>query len=439
MRRMRVAAMLTIVALLVVFASAFATAQTEIAVWLDGEPGTVNAFTELAERYMELNPDVKISITFIGSSLFSPTLVPALSAGEGPDLFQFGTGPGQPQAVIASGLVRDLTPYYYQYGWDKVIPEEVVSYTSSNGKLWAVGDSVETTVMFYNKALFEEYGLEVPETWAELEAIVETFQAAGFDTPIGLGGADKWPISHWQSMLFGRFAGPEGVDNVMYSDGRWDEEPFVEAMRFLKELTDRGWFGPNPLAVGYPETMDAFWNGEIPMTFTGPWVISEALNALGPEIENFSVFQIPSIRPGQKVHPTEDIGGGWYISSASKNPDVAADVLNFFLFTEEGRKHLLASGESVPVGSIEDILPQVDLPKLWVEVLGLLERDRDNVTIHAFLDTVQPANVTNVTYDGLQAVMVGMLTPEQFVAELQAAWETAKAAGEILKPGGLDR
>src|SRR5690606_36447599 len=118
MRRMRVAAMLTIVALLVVFASAFATAQTEIAVWLDGEPGTVNAFTELAERYMELNPDVKISITFIGSSLFSPTLVPALSAGEGPDLFQFGTGPGQPQAVIASGLVRDLTPYYYQYGWD---------------------------------------------------------------------------------------------------------------------------------------------------------------------------------------------------------------------------------------------------------------------------------------------------------------------------------
>ena len=198
-------------------------AQTEIELWLGGEPGTVNVFTELADAYMAEHPDVTINTTFVGSDLFNPTLVPALSAGEGPDVFQFGTGPGQPAAVIVSGLVLDLTSYYFDLGWDKVIPETVVSTTSSDGKLWAVGDAVETTVMFYNKDIFAELGLEIPTDWAAFEAVVAALKEAGFDTPIGLGGADKWPISHWQSMLFGRFA-------VSLQDGRLQATAWGEAV-----------------------------------------------------------------------------------------------------------------------------------------------------------------------------------------------------------------
>ena len=41
-------------------------------------------------------------------------------------------------------------------------------------------------------------------------AACDTLAQAGFAMPIGLGGADKYPISWWQSMLWGRYAGPEG-------------------------------------------------------------------------------------------------------------------------------------------------------------------------------------------------------------------------------------
>ena len=160
--------------------------------------------------------------------------------------------------------------------------------------------------MFYNKAIFAENSIEVPATWEELMAACDTLAQAGFAMPIGLGGADKYPISWWQSLLWGRFAGPEGVDNVMFGDGRWDEEPFVQATAALKELNDAGCFGPNPLAEIQNDVEARFWRGEIPMVFTGPWIIGPGIDAVGEDIANFSVF--PGSAAGRRQADLPDRG-----------------------------------------------------------------------------------------------------------------------------------
>jgi raffinose/stachyose/melibiose transport system substrate-binding protein len=407
----------------------------ELTIWLNGEPGTVNAVTEILDEYMQEHPNVTITTTFVGSSLFNPTLVPALNAGEGPDVWMGGSGPGQPAAIIEAGHALDLTPYFCELGWDEVIPEGIVNYTSSDGKLWAVGDAVETTVMFYNKDIFAENGLEVPATWSDLMTACDTLAQAGFAIPIGLGGSDKYPISWWQSMLWGRYAGPEGVDNVMFGEGRWDEEPFVQATAKLKEMNDAGCFGPNPLAEIQNDIEARFWRGEIPMVHVGPWIIEPGIQALGEEISKFSVFQVPPPVDGTPIYPTEDIGTGWYINAKYEHPDVAADLLNFMFFREESRQKLLESGSSVPVGELN--LEGLELPTLVEEIFALSNEYRENGTIHAFLDTVTPARMTDVTYDGLQALLAGQMSPEDFTAAVQASWEEAKAANEQLQPGGV--
>jgi raffinose/stachyose/melibiose transport system substrate-binding protein len=421
-----------------VFGSRAVSAQdepVELTIWLNGEPGTVNAVTEILDEYMQENPNVTITTTFVGSSLFNPTLVPALNAGEGPDVWMGGSGPGQPAAIIEAGHALDLTPYFCELGWDEIIPEGIVNYTSSDGKLWAVGDAVETTVMFYNKDIFAENGLEVPATWAELMTACDTLTQAGFAIPIGLGGSDKYPISWWQSMLWGRYAGPEGIDNVMFGEGRWDEEPFVQATAKLKELNDAGCFGPNPLAEIQNDIEARFWRGEIPMVHVGPWIIEPGIQALGEEISKFSVFQVPPPVDGTPIYPTEDIGTGWYINAQYEHPDVAADLLNFMFFRDESRRKLLESGSSVPVGELN--LEGLELPTLVEEIFALSNQYRDNGTIHAFLDTVTPARMTDVTYDGLQALLAGQMSPEDFTAAVHASWEEAKAANEQLQPGGV--
>jgi len=405
-------------------------------VWVGGEPGEVNAQTRLLDAFQKDKPNITIKKTFMGSELVSPTLLPALNAGRGPDVWAGGTGPGQPAAIIEAGHALDLTPYYFKHGWDKIIPPTIVNYTSSNGKLWAVGDSVESTMMLYNKAIFEKHGLSVPTTWAQFLAVSQKLKAAGYETVIGLGGADKWPISHWQSLLWGYYAGPEGIDNVMFGEARWDDKVFVDATNTLAKLDEANYFGPNPLAVAYDDVMPKFWRGEIPMTFTGSWVVGDAVRDLGQKINNFSAFPAPNPAEGKSIYPTEDIGGGWYVNSKTQHPDESVELLNYMLFRPESRRVLLEDG-LVPVGAID--LEGVKLPKLQEEMFAINNKYRDNGTVHAFLDTVLPANVTDVTYDGLQAVLAGQMTAEQFCEEVQATWEEAKAEGKILKPGGVER
>ncbi len=171
------------------------------------------------------------------------------------------------------------------------------------------------------------------------------------------------------------------------------------------------------------------------MFYTGPWIIGPAVQALGDDISKFSVFQVPPPVEGTPIYPTEDIGTGWYINAKYEHPDVAADLLNFMFFRPESRKTLLESGDDVPVGELD--LEGLDLPVLVQEVFAQSNEYRDNGTIHAFLDTVTPARMTDVTYDGLQALLAGQMSPEDFTAAVQASWEEAKAANEQLQPGGV--
>ena len=96
---------------------------------------------------------------------------------------------------------------------------------------------------------------------------------------------------------------------------------------------------------------------------------------------------------------------------------------------------MLESGDNVPVGELN--LDGVELPVIVQEVFALTNEYRENGTIHAFLDTVTPASMTDVTYDGLQALLAGQMSPEDFTATVQAAWEAAKAENEHLQPGGV--
>lgn len=411
-------------------------AQTEIVVWVAGEPGQTTIYDELAEAFNSDNPDAKITVVKNSSDLFNPALVPALSAGEGPDLFTFGTGPGQPAALIAGGLVADLTDSYFEHNWADTIPEGIVIQTSSDGKLWAFGNEVETTGMFYNKAIFAEHGIEVPTTWAEMEAAVAKLQEAGYDTPIGLGAADKWPISHWQSMMFGRYAGPDGIEDVLFGDGEWTDAPFVAASAKLQDMGKKGWFGPTPVAIGYGELMDRFWAGEVPMTFTGPWVIGGGIEAAGDRIGDFSVFAVPPFEEGQKIHPTNSIGSGWYIRNGSEGADVAVRFLNSMFLETEGRVALLNAG-TVPVGPLDDALAQAEMSPLAVDIWKTSDDHASNGTVPAFLDTITPGSLTTVSYDGLQALLLDVMTPEEFTSEMQNAWASSKEAGEIMLPGGV--
>jgi len=404
-----------------------------LTLWLKGQEGTVNAYTELADAYTAQHPNVTFEVSYMGDDLVSPALLPALNAGTGPDIWAAGIGPGQPAAVVNAGHALDLTPYYKELGWDKIIPRAVIDRTSSNGKLDGIGQSVQTTVMFYNKKIFEDRGLAIPTTYDEFLALEEALKK-DFKTVVGLPAGDGWPISHNQTAYWGLCAGPDKINDILYGDGRWDDPSIVEATKKLAEQNEKGYFGPNSLAVGYRDNLASFFKGDIPMVFTGTFFFPDWLETVGDKINDYGVFALPN-PCGGPVYPTESISGAWYVNAKTKAPDTAVDFLNFMNFTPEGRSKLLSTGQ-VPVGDVSGE-GLATLPQIHQDTLKLNDANRGNGSVEAFFDTIMPANVSTVTYDGLQSMLVGKTSPEAFAGAIQKAWEEAKAKGDILKPGGL--
>ncbi|MFM9587399.1 extracellular solute-binding protein, partial [Streptomyces caniscabiei] len=66
----------------------------------------------------------------------------------------------------AAGTRPDLQPLMDQYG-------------SCPGRISALPYSVMAASVIYNKDLFAQYGLDVPQTWDELIAVCETLTANG--------------------------------------------------------------------------------------------------------------------------------------------------------------------------------------------------------------------------------------------------------------------
>ncbi len=407
---------------------------TTLQLWLSGSVGTVNAYTKVADEWNQQHPETQVVATFMGDELVKPALLPALNAGTGPDIWQGGIGPGQPKDIIDAGHVLDLSPYYFSKGWDKLIPANVVTRTSSDGKLNAIGESVQTTAMFYNKKIFEDKGLTVPTTWAEFLAVEEALKT-DYPTVVGLPAGDGWPISHNQTAVWGLAAGPEGMDNVLYGDGRWDDQAFVDATQVLIDQNAAGYFGPEPLAGGYRDVLASFFRGEIPMMFTGTFMLPEWVPTVGDAINDFSAFALPNPVAGKPTYPTESISGAWTVNSKTEHPDEAAAFLDFLNFSEFGRATLLENG-IIPVGEVSGE-GLAKLPQIHQDILKMNDANRVNGSVEAFLDTIMPANVSAVTYDGLQSMLVGETSAKDFTGAIQAAWEEAKAKGETMQPGGV--
>lgn len=105
-----------------------------------------------------------------------------------------------------------------------------------DGELYAMPFSKSTRVMYYNQDLLDEYGVEVPTTWEEVEALGEQMVAAG-DDAVAMGFENSYEMEY---ETIARQNGAEFVNGeTLTIDIGGDES--VEALTFLMDLMDQGY------------------------------------------------------------------------------------------------------------------------------------------------------------------------------------------------------
>jgi alpha-glucoside transport system substrate-binding protein len=198
---------------------------------------------------------------------------------------------------------------------------------------------------WYNVQVFEQAGVEPPETWEDMVSeTAKTVNASGVPF-LSIGGAAGWVLTDMFENIYIRTAGPEMYDQLTNHEIPWTDESVTEALETWGQLVG----DEANLAGGAKGTLQTEFEESVPQVFTDPPKAATVYEAdfvagliLGETKakaeENFNFFPFPSIGGS----PTAVIASGDQAVVLSDNPSAQRFVE--FLATPEAAEVWAAAG-----------------------------------------------------------------------------------------------
>jgi raffinose/stachyose/melibiose transport system substrate-binding protein len=383
------------------------------------------AVTEIqVDRFEEQHPNIDLQREALQPDEARREIPSRLQSKQPPDVFASDTGPGFGGVLADAGLLRPLEDAYKKYGWD--IYEWAKQRATYNGTVYGVPDQVEEMIVYYNKDLVPE----VPRTVKRLRQISGELKGRGM-IPLAFGNREQYPAGHLFSIGVSNVLGREGLDNILFGDGRWDTPEVVGAIDlFFSDFVQSGYYPEGINALTYNDANALFYSGEAAMLPTGTWLVSEIVQT----VQDFEVgfFPFPSI-DGSSISPPAGLGAGWFVSKGAKNPRGALEFIDYLL-QEDTARLIIEKLNTIPAHPVDT--EGLDVPELFKQVLDDISQSPQATSFGYNIDVLAPQNFNEVMFSGFQEVISGRRSPEAQAAALQEAWMEAKKAGNVLTQGG---
>lgn len=251
------------------------------------------------------------------------------ATGNLPDIFQAG------QDIIStfkeSGNILELDTYVDSTGFrDAMHPSAMNTLISEDGHTYAfpyAGN--EMILIFYNKELFEKFGVKVPTTYDELKLAVETFNKNDI-VPLSVFAKEKWP----GVALFDVFATRKdegGVQKLDKGQAKASDETYRAAAEKLAEFVKLGLLAKGATSMNYDQAAALFYEGKAAMFLNGQWEIDGSTKALGDKVGwmFYPGSDAANAEASKLVFSGGGGPGGYAVSPHTKNPELAAKVAAF--------------------------------------------------------------------------------------------------------------
>ena len=392
-------------------ASLAASAQTEISFYYPvAVGGPITKIVDgLAADFEKENPGIKVKPIYSGT--YQETLVKALTA------HKSGTPP------VTSVLLS--TDMFTLIDEDAIVPIEGVDMkafypafmanSQTGGKVWGVPFQRSTIVLYWNKELFKEAGLDPnrpPENWKEMLEYAQKLtkrDASGNVTQWGV----QIPSSGFPYWLFQGLTTPNGVElmNTAGTQTYFDRPEVIEALTYWVDL-GRKHKVMAPGVIEWGTTPKDFFERKTAMMYT---TTGNLTNVRNNAKFDFGVSMLPAAK--RRGSPTG--GGNFYVfkKSTKEQQQAAIKFINWITAPERAAQWGIDTGY---VAVRPDAFQTV---KMQEYVKGFppaaVARDQLQFSV-AELSTHDNQRVTKALNDGLQAALTGAKTPEQAMKDAQA-------------------
>jgi sn-glycerol 3-phosphate transport system substrate-binding protein len=306
--------------------------------------------------------------------------------------------------------------------WLKSFYPAFMENSQANGKTWGIPFQRSTIVMYYNKELFKEAGLDPnkpPATWNETTQYAQKLtkrDASGKVTQWGV----QIPSSGFPYWLFQGLAIENGSNlaNQAGTEVYYDRPEVVGALQYWVDLVNKYKVHPEGI-VEWGTTPKDFFEKKVAMVWT---TTGNLTNVKNNAKFDFGVAMLPANK--QRGSPTG--GGNFYIFKKS-TPAQREAAFKFIKWVTTPAR---AAQWGIDTGYVAVRADAWDTPAMKQYVAGfpsaVVARDQLPYA-KAELSTHDNQRVTKALNDGLQAALTGSKTPEAALKEAQ------READRILK------
>ncbi|MFD7749464.1 ABC transporter substrate-binding protein [Streptomyces sp. NPDC059698] len=223
----------------------------------------------VATGFEKKNPGIKVDVTVLHWKDVGPEVAAMVKAGNAPDIAQIGSYADYAKAgklysadeTLAIRTTANFLPSLAEAG-------------KIDGVQYGLPFVASTRLLFYNKKLFDQAGLDAPETWDDIRSDATALKAKGVDYPFALPLGEEEAQS--ETLMWLLSGGGGYTDDVGAYD--IDSAENVTTFRWLRDnLVGKGLTGPvAPGKLDRAKAFEAFTGGKVGMLNGHPTLMDEA-------------------------------------------------------------------------------------------------------------------------------------------------------------------
>ena len=274
------------------------------------------------------NPKVKVEV--IDWDNYWTLLEAGASGGQLADVFWMHSD--YAQIYMENDILLDLTGYIEKDGVDMSIyyPDIAAIYKRDDGKIFALPKDHDTIALLYNKALFDQAGVEYPTdewTYEDMYEAAKKITEATPDDTYGYALNTSNDQDGWYNYIYS-YGG--NVVNTEKTDTGIDSAESKAAMEMVRKMLTVA----TPQAVVAESGTDSlFQSGKVGMITQGSWMINSFYTA--ENSKDYAWAEIPYCdRNGDGKCQKDERwtcynGLGWAAAANTGNPDAAASLIEY--------------------------------------------------------------------------------------------------------------
>lgn len=214
--------------------------------------------TNFVDKFEAENPGIKLNLEVVSWNDVYTVVDTRIASGQAPDILNIDVFAN----YASEGLLEPVSQWCPEELYNDFFPS-FIAQSVMDDTVWAVPDLASARALYYNVDIFEEVGIEVPATWAELEdacqAIIDFYDGEIY--PWGIDMTTDEGQAAFAYYTWGNGGG------FVDADGEWavNSAENVEAIEFALSLVENGYTNPNPATQTRYDLQDMFAAGKLAM------------------------------------------------------------------------------------------------------------------------------------------------------------------------------